>query len=375
MPPNPKQIDERRERDALGVLGSVLRERRLRLNLKGKDVADAIGVTASMVRMVEAGLTYVPAERASAYATVLNLTSDEGAPKLDPTALAEAYTAVRVYAAGDQPASTRHPWLQLLDDAEKAKTALINELLPLSATLPPTETRDLHDLRGVLASLHPVQLQLVQEVASRVQAFVGDLLSDENISEWEQANAPQLACCWALVSSLGSEHDAAFQRSIARTLATGRDFDGYRYLVAADGTETKQVRHLWEKLSAQVREQVKGFGSRDRKANSGTARFLVEKKFQCRTVSLHDFQRLIDHLTREVQGDGWESLYLYTLRTGQSLLIGVFRRVPAMAPSMPRKSLESWGTHVINQALPWRLVKMFVDEHKRLWNAPDKGRK
>ncbi len=348
------------------VLGSFLGNRRRQLEMSVDDVKAAVGVQASMIRMIESGKTSLPVERSAKYAAVLNQSTKMPLPRIDPIALAEAYVAARVHYGDNEIGDERHSWLRLPTDDVRTQEALAHVLLARNAVQPKdTSSAAINTLTAVLESMHPMQLQLVQDVAFRVQIYLGDMLSDRGVGEWEKSNSTQFRTCRALVTSLGSEcSDPQFQRNIAQALLNP-SFEGFHYILACRRSERAQVKKTWDSLKRAI-------GNRIREQTSKTAPLgIVEQKLHHKVMPFDDYRDVLGMLKSGVDDEraGWDALYLYNLRSGPDLMIGVFRRLPALESSVSDVTLATWGTPVLNQALPPFVATAFREWHERDWKS------
>lgn len=349
----------------LELLGSILQELRQQAKLRTSDIAARLNIKEAMVRMIESGSAALRAEHAMEYTALLNQETDGPLrPPIDPIALAEAYVALRVFTSKPYVgSSSRHQWLQYLGhDEEKARRSLKEELYAHSAAAQLGTGTPLQ-LRG-LEQLNPIQLRLVENLASGIRALGSDVLTDDSIAQWELSNVDQLDSVHALVTSIESElaSNSDFQKTIVKTLEHGQ-FRVYRYIIASDLKQFPEVRKAWTELESQILDRLRTSALREN-AKLPWLRAHLER----RMVTIEQYRRAVQASgSKSGSGSGWDGLYLYRLKSGRNLLIGIFRRLPSGASHVPPVGPASWGAKIMNESLPWHQIQSFEKLHHTLW--------
>lgn len=347
-------------------LGRILRGLRQDAGLTTKFAnTPSLGMRDSMIRMIENGFADVPIKKISGYVATLNAKAKSGWA-IDPQALALAYASLRSLVAG-QPTDDRFDWKRLFqNDPNYVRDYLYQQLVrsPVREEAARREAEVAREKprggadqknRPGYTSLNPIQLQLVSEIANRIGVFGSDVVSEDAIVEWERLNSGQITSILAVVTSLGSELQEDFIKTIAEISAT-EEFREWRYLIATN--DQNAFDETVKKLLKMVDETQEG---------RAKAKY-VRKKFKAKRITLSEFQRIGKAMG---SGDdrGWDGFYLYNIRTGPNLLIGTFRRCPPLRTQLQPLTLEQWGCVAMNEALRWASIEQFTKEHEALWKT------
>jgi hypothetical protein len=278
--------------------------------------------------------------------SALNANSLNGS-SINPEALALAYASLRSVAAGQAP-DKRFDWTTLRRGPKFADAYLREQLMQTFST----ESRE---RRSEFEDLNPIQRQMLSEIAKRVGVFGSDIVTDKAIAEWEKTKVGHIKEVLAAVVSLGSELDPNFIQSIT-AISQSDEFSKWRYLIATDD-------------EASFKSARKAFHEALESNAPARLRAKVRSKFITNRITIEQFRELGKSIEHE--GVGWDALYLYKVKTGPDLLIGVFRRCPPVPAEMPATTTEQWGCTPINEALRWSSVSDFDRAHKKLWDEVD----
>ena len=352
------------------VLGSILKDLRKEAGLPTKFAADGpLKMRDTMIRMIENGHADLPINKVYGYAEALN-DKARGAWTIDPTALALAYASLRSLAAG-QAIGNRFDWTALRK-SKKVASKYVREQLTRSEVAVEDPRGD-KSYRPEFEYLNPIQRQMVIDIARRIAIFGSDIVTDEALAEWEKANAGQITRVLVATTSLGSELQEEFIKSIT-AISQPPEFSEWRYLLAtADQQSFDNAQQAFERAIQDSSVQSKD------KSNVRK----VRSKFKIKRITLDQFRNLENDMRQDRDQDrGWDGLYLYNVKYGQDLLIGAFRRCPSLqgisrpGPDPIRKGVreqipaltpERWGCVPVNEALRWSSNIQFTEAHDTLW--------
>jgi hypothetical protein len=331
---------------ARGELGAILRELR-----QGGGLATSfankppLSMRDSMVRMIETGHADLPIKKASAYAGALNARS-RGDWSLDADALQLAYTSLRSVKTGNRT-QQRFNWNALFEQPKHVARSFLREQLTRrvhSSAKGSNQNFLLHDFDF----LNPIQRQMLHDIARRVEVLGSDIVTEGALAAWETANVGQIVAVKAAVASLGSELEEEFIRSISM-LSQDDAFGEWRYLIATDD------RAAFEKAVHAFKTAIEGSQS------SRTTQKLVRAKFNPRRISQAQFKDVQQAISQN------DAYYLYEVKSGSNLLVGVFRRCPPLGIDLRPVTLESWGCIAVNEVLRWNSVSEYAKIHDALW--------
>jgi hypothetical protein len=330
------------------LLGTILREFRKAGGLP-TSFANRLDMKDAMIRMIETGHADLPIKRIPDYVSALNSSARNGL-SLDPEALALAYASLRSLAAY-QSVDDRFNWRKLSENEDFAQVYVREQLTRSPAG---EAFQDSKKRRSEFENLNPIQRLMISDIAKRIGAFGSDIITEEAIIEWEKANANQIRVVRAAVASLGSELEPGFVRSIG-AISCRDEFVEWRYLVATDD------QHLFEAAENTFKEVV-----RKSDATSDEKKAVIAK-FKLRRVAVEEFRR-IGKVVGANSSRGWDAIYLYDVKSGPDLLIGVFRRCPPLTARVPPLKLDNWGCIPVNEALRWTSTSEFTKVHGELWS-------
>ena len=338
------------------LLGSILQELRKEAGLTTKFAASPpLQMRDSMIRMVENGYADLPMKKIPRYAAALNSKAQSGW-SVDPEALALAYASLRAVAAGErQGPDERFNWKSLYSNPENPEYAnayVRRKLAPPAAA--GIEAISKTNNKSGFDRLNPIQLQMVNDIARRITVFGSDIVTEAAIIEWESQNVGQIKRVLAAVISLGSELEEGFLKTIADISAQPK-FSEWRYLVATNDQQS------FVRADEAFRNQIKQLPKDQAKA--------IDKKFTMKRITVSEFQR-IGKVVGGNRDHGWDAFYLYNVKPGPDLLLGVFRRSPPHPIPPAPLTTEQWGCTPVNEALPWSSIAQFTREHDTLWEKP-----
>jgi hypothetical protein len=334
------------------IIGSILRTQRERAGLTTRFAsASPLKISNTMVRMIEAGLADVPVGKIQAYAEAISVKEPIGGPFVDGEILAAAYSSLKLGIS-----TGRFEWQQLLNKPNEAREHFKSQL---TRKQPYGGQRGTH-LPSEFAALNPFQSQLLREIAIRVQAFGNDIISDAAVANWEGANKGLQAVLAAGVS-LGSEFSDKFVESTAELLKRD-NFENLRYLVASN--DAHAVERVWSDLKRRVS-----------KFAPEVKRETMSSKMEYKVITVDQFKKLGADIASTTEGlisasdlGGWDAFYLYKIISEPDLLIGTFRRLPALKQGAAPVTLRDWGAIPVNEALPWSAALEFEARHDELWH-------
>jgi hypothetical protein len=331
-------------------IGLILKDLRKQGKFGTDFASESVGIQASMVRMIEAGHADVPVARISAYAMAL---STKGVV-VNPEELARAYASLRSRGSRNI-LNDRFEWDSLMRVPYGQARKRVEELLTQGGA---DFKHEQAELTREFGSLNPVQLQLVREIAKRVQAFGSSVVTDDAIAAWESANATRIVGIRAAVTSLASERKATYVESIG-AMASSANFKWLRYLIAADAKSP--VDAVWKALQESV------------SASLPAGRSSVVDKLEYRRIDLEEYRALESAMTSITTGS-WDALYAYEFESGPTLMIGTFRRLPLLTEKVEPPSLTDWRVMVMGETLPMLCANEFVARHEQLWAVRDRRR-
>ncbi len=325
----------------LEVLGDVLQHVREDAKLNTEfAAAPPLKMSANFVRMVEAGKAYVPLDNAAEYAAALSSRAEAGGMRVDPTNLLFALISLR--GLKKERKDSQFDWVSIRGLGKDAACQFVLGKLTSSVVQ--------RQAPQSFASLNPIQLQLVSEIASRVAVLGNSIVTDMAAADWEERNAKNIQSVAAAVTCLRSELSGAFAQSF-QGIAQNKNFEGFRYLVSHE--DSKVAQNAFHEIKRNFSDQA-------------------SEKLNFATMTRGEFDEinkaLIGSDPEHKAASGWDAFYLYELREGPPLMFGVFRRFPINLTSFPKVSLRSWGGEPINEVLSHALVSQFRDLHERLWD-------
>jgi hypothetical protein len=355
------------------LLGSILKDLRRDSGLPTKFAADGpLKMRDTMIRMIENGHADLPVNKVHGYAKALNEKA-RGAWMIDPSALALAYGSVRSLEAG-QPTGKQFNWNDLNKNPD-ARAEVLARLIHVGAGAERAQSSKNYPLE--FEYLNPIQRQMVIDIARRIGVLGSDIVTDEALAEWESANVGQITRVLVATTSLGSELQDDFIKSIT-AISQSTEFSEWRYLLAtADAQSFAGAVKAFKQALHDFKQALQDSGARAKERSN------LKLKFNIKRITLDEYEQ-VEKSMGSSQGRGWDGLYLYNVKYGQDLLIGAFRRCPSLhgvsrstndfasedaREPFPVLTPVGWGCVPVNEALRWSSIAKFTQAHDDLWDT------